>query len=111
MLEAGSYGLFTEERDGALYITGYEGEGAVLDLSGENRIAGIEKKAFLNCRTLRKVYLPGSIRGIGDWAFSKCKSLRTVRIDTPGENVLFQRGVFEGCESLMKISFAGMDEG
>ncbi len=111
MLEAGSYSLITEERPEGLYITGYEGEGAVLDLSKEGRIAGIDKKAFLNCRALRKVFLPGSIETIGDWAFSKCKSLRTVHIDKDTGNALFQRGVFEGCESLTKITFSGMDEG
>lgn len=110
-IEAGSFLLSCEEKSDGLTITSYEGEGAVLDLSGNERILAIGRKAFLGCRSLQKVLLPESIRSIGDWAFSKCRSLRSVRIEKEADGSLFERGVFEGCEKLEEISFRDMSEG
>ena len=86
-------------------IVGYEDMGFVLDISDKTDIEIIGKKAFLGCKSLKKVFLPGSIKSLSDWSFSKCNNLKSVKIDLPVESGLFGRGVFEGCEHLKEISF------
>ncbi|MCR5501972.1 MAG: leucine-rich repeat domain-containing protein [Lachnospiraceae bacterium] len=110
-IREGNFFLSTEETPKGLLLTGYEGEGAVLDLSGREDLFAVGKKAFLNCRSLQKVILPGTVLGIGDWAFSKCRSLRSVRIDKKADGSIFGKGVFEGCDMLERIRFSDMDEG
>ncbi len=95
------------EKDGKLTVSGYEGSGVVLDLTDQNTIVGIEKKAFLSCKSLRKVFLPESMEFLGDWCFSKCDNLKTVRINKPLGGSIFGRGVFEGSNRIREISFEG----
>ncbi len=109
IIETDGYKLICEETEGGLIITSYEGSGAILDLSGNNRIIGIDKKAFLCCRALKKVFLPGSIKHIGEWSFSKCDNLHTVRISGTVRGQIFDKGVFDGCESLKEIIFEDSD--
>ncbi|MBP5298301.1 MAG: leucine-rich repeat domain-containing protein, partial [Lachnospiraceae bacterium] len=86
-------------------IVGYEDMGSVLDISNETEIETIGKKAFLGCKSLKKVFLPESIESLSDWCFSKCNNLKSVKIDLPVKSGIFGRGVFEGCEHLKEISF------
>ncbi|MBR5359777.1 MAG: leucine-rich repeat protein [Lachnospiraceae bacterium] len=108
-ITAEGYNLICEEEGDGLKIIGYEGTGAVLDLSDNDRIIGIEKKAFLCCKSLKKVFLPQSIEHIGEWAFSKCDNLQVVKISLKASGRIFDRGVFDGCESLRDISFSDSD--
>ena len=101
--------LKCEESEGKLTLTGYEGSGAILDLTSYSNLAVIDKKAFLSCKSLRKVYLPSSIEYLGDWCFSKCDNLKTVKIDKPFASNIFGRGVFEGSYRIKEISFGGTD--
>ncbi len=129
-IETDGFLLECDETDEGIVITGYEGEGAVLDISSDRRIFGIDKKVFLNCNSLRKVMLPDSIRTIGDWCFSNCRNLSSVRIGTSAEDLhdhpdsgeqvsqhaaadgrIFGRGVFEACDRLRTITFSGTDKG
>lgn len=86
-------------------IVGYEDMGSVLDIQDKTDVETVGKKAFLGCKSLKKVFLPGSIKSLADWSFSKCNNLKSVRIDLPVMSGLFGRGVFEGCEHLKEISF------
>ncbi|MCR4755018.1 MAG: leucine-rich repeat domain-containing protein [Lachnospiraceae bacterium] len=103
------YNLICVEQGEGFLITGYEGEGAILDLSSDDRIIGIEKKAFLCCRSIKKVFLPKSLKYIGEWAFSKCDNLQVVRICGITRGQIFDRGVFDGCGALREISFEDSD--
>lgn len=109
-IETDGYILKCEETEGGLKITGYEGDGAILDISEENKITSIDKKVFLSCNQLRKVKLPGSITGIGDWCFSNCRNLDKVEISSSSaDGRIFGRGVFEACDRLSRIGFSGTD--
>ena len=104
------YELICDEHPDGLYVTGYEGAGAVLDLTGHLEITGMDKKAFLCCRSVRRIYLPDSIRYMGDWCFSKCDNLESVDMEGDFAPISFGRGVFSGCEALEKIGFKDTDE-
>lgn len=108
-ITADGYNLICVEEGDGLRITGYEGGGAILDLSTDDRIIGIEKKAFLCCRSVKKVFLPSSIKHIGEWAFSKCDNLQVVRICGEVRDRIFDRGVFDGCDALREIAFEDSD--
>ncbi len=99
------YELNCDVREDGLYITDFTGAGAVLDLRSHDDIIGIDKKVFLCCRSVRKVFLPGSIRTLGDWCFSKCDNLVEVSFDMPARGDIFGRGVFEGCDMLSSLYF------
>ena len=92
-------------------LTGYEGGEAVLDLSGLKELKTISRKAFLSCKTLRKITLPSCISCIGEWAFSKCINLRSVIIDETFKENIFGKGAFDGCDNLESISFRDSEEG
>ena len=93
-----------------LTVTGYEGSGAVLDLSTYTQIRRIERKAFLSCKSIKRVKLPESIEWIDDWAFSKCTNLQTIEIGKGFDTCIFGKGVLEGCTSLTQVSFLGFSE-
>lgn len=76
----------------------------ILDLSNNN-IEEIERKAFLSCKSLKKVILPETIQKLDDWCFSKCSNLKSVEIKAPFIKNIFGKGVFEGCENLCEICF------
>ncbi len=108
-IETGGFILKCEGSDSDLMIKGYEGDGAILDISSDNRITGIDKKAFLSCKSLKKVFLPDSIVSIGDWCFSNCINLTDCTIASKPDGRLFGKGVFDSCDRLRTISFAGTD--
>ena len=47
----------------------------------------IKKQAFQDCRSLRKILIPPSVRAIKDWAFSGCKELTTVILGNELEEI------------------------
>jgi len=110
-LEQDGFVLLCEEETGSkgLIIKGYEGGSPTLDLSGLE-IAEIDRKAFLSCKILRKIILPGSVTGIGDWAFSKCQNLSELIVNGDFTGGIFDRGVFDNCGSLRKIAFSNLCE-
>ena len=105
IIEAGGYNLICTESPEGLIISDYEGSGAVLDISSDQRITGIDKKVFFCCRSIRKVYLPESIRFIGDWCFSKCDNLEYFSVRALADGRIFSRGVFDGCTRLKEVVF------
>ena len=64
-------------------------------------VTHIEKNAFLNCKTIKSVFIPKSIKNIGEWAFCYCSSLIDVTISDGVSDI--RRGAFEHCTSLENI--------
>ena len=61
----------------------------------------IGAKAFLSCKTIEKLWLPDSIREIGDWAFAHMKNLKEITL--PAETITFGKQVFMGREQLTRV--------
>lgn len=99
-----------ENEDGTLIVTGYEGSDAILDLSGNTNITAIDKKAFLSCKCIKKLILPESIKQVGDWAFSKCSNLKSVRFKGSFNASIFGKGVFDSCKKIESFSFKDTNE-
>lgn len=47
------------------------------------QVTSIAAKAFANNKKLTKIVIPASVRSIGKQAFSGCKNLKTIVIQTP----------------------------
>lgn len=85
-------------------VTGYEGRDAALVIPEKvdgYPVVWIGKKAFLSCKTLRKLSLPESLAGIGDWAFAYCAGLESVTL--PYRRLEIGQGVFKECTALSQI--------
>lgn len=85
-------------------VTGYEGRDADLVIPGEvdgYPMVWIGKKAFLSCKTLRKISLPESLAGIGDWAFAYCAGLESVTL--PYRRLEIGQGILKECTALSRI--------
>lgn len=65
-------------------------------------VVWIGKKAFLSNKTLRKIVLPKSLAGIGDWAFAYCGRLE--RVTLPYRRLEIGQGVFRECPALSQIT-------
>lgn len=61
----------------------------------------IAKKAFLGCKGLRHIRLPGSVRTIGEWAFAFCDNL--TRVELSRGRTELGKGVFKNDDSLQEI--------
>lgn len=86
-------------------LTGYTGRDTVLavpETVDGFPVVWIGKKAFLSNKMLRRVTLPDSLMGIGDWAFACCGGLETVAL--PYRKLEIGQGVFKECLSLSRIS-------
>lgn len=60
----------------------------------------IQKKAFLGVKGLKNIEFPAEILKVGDWAFSKCIHLNSIKFNS---HPVFGKSVFEGCDRLEKI--------
>ena len=70
-----------------------------------NGVVSIHVSAFQNCNYLEEVYMPKSVRKLGQGAFYHCEKLKIVHFsdsisDIPDTTDLMQNGVFEGCKNL-----------
>lgn len=105
------YKLNTEDHGDYVYIIGCTTKD--ISLSDEleipetidgKAVTGIERKAFLQQSSLRKIVIPGTVTYIGDWAFSQCRQLETfVLMKGASVDAFVGRGVFEGSERLQNI--------
>lgn len=83
-------------------------EGADLPGDGEaakKSVLSVGKKAFLSCKSLRRVSLPETLEEVGDWAFAYCDELREVCL--PAKAVRFGRGIFRECGKLGLVTVEG----
>ena len=75
----------------------------VPDIIDAMPVTGIERKAFLSCKTLKEIQLPESVEEIGDWAFAHAESLRTIIL--PAVVPVRGKELFLGCKRLKEIFF------
>ena len=64
-------------------ITRYRGIATIVSIPEvieEKPVIAIEKKAFANCKKLKKIVIGKNIRSIGSKAFYKCKKLKKITI-------------------------------
>lgn len=101
-------------------------EGRYTPLPSTTRIA---KKAFCNCKGLRNIHMPNTLKEIEDMAFMKCGSLSTVSIignierigsdaffsceklkevviDSHAESFHIQGDAFIGCDNIKKVTIS-----
>ncbi|MCX4317977.1 MAG: leucine-rich repeat domain-containing protein, partial [Lachnospiraceae bacterium] len=62
----------------------------------------IEDWAFLDCRSLKNIYIPEGLTEIGEGAFADCTHLRNVKLPKNMEKIT--DSIFSGCSSLEDIS-------
>lgn len=68
--------------------------------TGES-ITHIAPKAFLSCKGIQSLQLPGSVEHIGDWAFAHMQQLTDLYL--PAHPITFGKQVFLDCENLKRI--------
>ena len=91
--------------EGTAVVGAYSGRDAELVIPEQVEdfpVVWIGKKAFLSNKTLRKIVLPETLAGIGDWAFAHCGRLETVTL--PYRRLEIGQGVFRECPVLSQIA-------
>lgn len=69
-----------------------------------NGVEFIDKNAFTNCTGLTELYIPDTVKYIGEWAFSYCANLKTVSV---GSGAKIDRNAFNECPA--KITTRGQE--
>lgn len=97
-------GLYYEKREDGIVIT--DADKKLTEISIPKELEGLKvisvgKKAFLGCRSLRSVVVPGTINKIEDWAFANCPNLKEIVLST--NNCILGQGVFKNSDSLQDI--------
>ncbi len=99
-----------EEAEGGYKILGYV-DGVDLPLLyipsyiGRKPVVSIAGRAFNASKTLTAVYVPSTVKDIGDSAFFGCNNLDRVSIQ--GGNLKIGNLAFAGCRSLKRVVFNG----
>ena len=91
--------------EGTAVVGAYSGRDAELVIPEQVEgfpVVWIGKKAFLSNKTLRKIVLPETLAGIGDWAFAYCGRLEKVTL--PYRRLEIGQGVFRECPALSQIA-------
>ena len=70
------------------YIDGYE-------------VIGIADKAFYNCKNIKSITIPSTVKSIGNYAFYKCTNLVSVTLPNSIESIGAR--AFSNCDSLTTI--------
>ena len=66
-------------------------------------VAGIGRRAFLNCANLERITIPASVTAIGEEAFKDCLNLQSVIFSEKSVCSRISAGVFSGCANLSDI--------
>ena len=99
-----------EEAEGGYKILGYV-DGVDLPLLyipsyiGRKPVVSIAGRAFNASKALTAVYVPSTVKDIGDSAFSGCNNLD--RVSLQGGNLKIGNRAFAGCRSLKRVVFNG----
>lgn len=80
----------------------YFGEKCLRRVFIPSSVKSIGEGAFMNCESLQEIVIPDSVTSIGDHAFEGCKSLLQVKIPNTVTNI--GPSAFENCESLQEIT-------
>lgn len=67
-----------------------------------SKITFIGEKAFSRCSSLKNIRIPSSVTRIGSWAFSGCSSLTSITI--PSSVTSIKEGAFYNCENLTVVN-------
>ena len=110
MGDGGGKLVFASYKEGYIFKQ-YRGIGTAVVLPSQiedKTVVGVERKAFLSCKTIRSITLPDTIEEIGDWAFAHMEQLRNITIPCSLPN----RGkeLFLGCRRLREIVLNGTEE-
>ncbi len=103
--------LVFDERTDGLSLIRVVGNFALVEvpeeIPGGRKVTYLSKKAFLGKRTIKKIIIPHTVTGIGDWCFAGCANLESIVMPscTVGE------GIFTGCGQLKEIMLPGISEG
>ena len=110
-LEIAGGSLYYTKQGEEIVITRLQGlasEVRIPDRVEELAVTRIEKKAFLSKKNLRRVWVPDTIIGIGDWAFAYCDNLEQVLL--PEKEISFGKAVFLECKRLRLLTIEGKTE-
>ena len=88
-----------------LYLTDNQTVETLILLEG---FTEIRRGAFSDCTNLKKVFLPGSLKILGDGAFHGCKSLPKIEIPNSVKTIKFE--AFYDCDSLTEIIIDNTEE-
>jgi len=108
--DGGGQLLFMPYRNGYV-LKQYRGVGTAVVLPSQIEginVLGIERKAFLSCKTVRSILLPDTIESIGDWAFAHMEQLRSITV--PCSLPTRGKELFLGCRRLREIVLNGTEE-
>ncbi len=89
-----------------------------VELSPIARINGIDyyleeikAEGFKNCKNLKSIVIPNTVKTIGAYAFKDCSNLETIVMPDEAEAIIFpgnfgvgQYGIFKGCTKLVNVS-------
>lgn len=99
-MENGEIGVFTYENiSGGVALTDFEYSRIALEIPGEidgKPVIGIDSNAFSYDELLSEIYLPDTVKTIGEKAFSGCKKLTDVYSNGDPKSVLLSDTSFEG---------------
>ncbi len=84
----------------------YEGHNEIREVTFANnsQITVIGADAFKNCKGLRKIVLPASVKKIEKGAFYGCDRLEEVIFSEASDGVEIESGAFENCKALRAIT-------
>ncbi|MFR6360978.1 leucine-rich repeat protein [Amedibacterium intestinale] len=96
--------IYEEKKDG-VFITYYSGKDEIVNVPSmidDKPVIGIESKAFAECRGVKEIVLPDTIKTIESFAFSKCTELEKVTI--PNSVSSLGTYIFNDCISLKTVN-------
>jgi len=100
--EYGKIKYLEDEKE--VLILEYSGRDLVVSIPetiNDKKVTIIKKKAFLSQNLVKQVELPSTIRLIEDYAFARCRKLKTVIL--PYKNLMLGQEVFKDCSNLSYI--------
>lgn len=96
-------GVIEYNNGGNIYLLGYVGNDAVLDLTEYAHAKEIYDYAFYNL-SVQKVILPDGLNKIGEYAFKDCYYLSEVEIGFDAQLEVVGKEAFSGCAMLVEIT-------
>ncbi len=102
--------LFYETGKHGITVTGYHGTSSIVEVPDSiegQPVTALDKKAFLNQKDLKRVFLPASLEEVGNWAFAHCPQLESVCL--PSVTTRLGKGIFLECPRLKRVSFRKRD--